>query len=423
MQKNNRMLFNNTENAADSLIFLKSVLDAAVDGILMINDRGIIEYVNNSTLKIFAYEKEELIGQKINMLMPMPYHAQHDGYLDRYISTGEARIIGIGREVKGLKKDKTEFDFFLSVSDVQLDNRRFFTGMVHDLTLQKKAEKEVRELNTALEKKVEMRTKELNQTIEKLENEAIIRREVEATLIQREEDLHEALEKERELSLLKTRFVSMASHEFRTPLSTILSSASLMTSYTQTEQQDRREKHFQKIKSSIEQLTSLLNDFLSISKLEEGKVGNDPQYFDLQAFFLNFLDDVQGLLKPKQQLINKGLESKSEAFLDKKLLKIVLNNLIGNAIKYSEQGKTITVEVEKLDKSLKINIIDEGIGVPAEDQKYLFERFFRAHNVTNIQGTGLGLNIVKKYVDLMDGTLTFTSKENVGSKFVLTFNQ
>jgi two-component system, LuxR family, sensor kinase FixL len=416
------MLFNDTENAADSLLFLKSVLDAAVDGILMINDRGIIEYVNESTLNIFGYQKEDLIGQKINMLMPMPYHAQHDGYMNRYISTGEARIIGIGREVKGLKKDKTEFEFFLSVSDVQLQNRRFFTGMVHDLTLQKKAEKEVWELNAALEKKIETRTIELKKTIENLEDEAIIRREVEAALIQREEELQEALEKERELGLLKTRFVSMASHEFRTPLSTILSSASLMTSYTQTEQQDRREKHFHKIKSSIEQLTSLLNDFLSISKLEEGKVENAPQWFDLKEFCKNFFDDMQGLLKPNQQLICNGLDTSKNVFFDKKMLKIVLNNLISNAIKYSEAGKTIVLNIEFTDKALAISIKDEGIGIPTEDQKYMFDRFFRAHNATNIQGTGIGLNIVKKYVELMGGTLTFDSKENKGSTFTVTLN-
>jgi two-component system, LuxR family, sensor kinase FixL len=417
------MLFNNTENAADSLLFLRSVLDATVDGILMINDRGIIEYINDATLKIFGYQRVDLIGQKINMLMPMPYHSEHDGYMNRYISTGEARIIGIGREVKGLKKDGTEFHFFLSVSDVQLQNRRFFTGMVHDLTLQKQAEKEVWDLNVALENKIETRTKELNKTIEKLEKEAIIRREVEIALIQREEELQEALEKERELGLLKTRFVSMASHEFRTPLSTILSSASLMTSYTQTEQQDHRQRHFQKIKSSIEQLTSLLNDFLSISKLEEGKVENDPQWFDFYPFFKNFIDDVHSLLKPNQQLVFKEIETKLDVFLDKKLLKIVLNNLISNAIKYSEEGKIINALVEKDEKHLKISIKDEGLGIPLEDQKYLFDRFFRAHNVTNIQGTGLGLNIVKKYVDLMDGSLTFTSIENVGSSFILTFKR
>jgi PAS domain S-box-containing protein len=421
LQKNEQMFFTDIQDSNDSLLFLKSVLDAAVDGIIMINERGIIEYVNHSTSKIFGFEEIELIGQRINMLMPTYYREKHDGYMNHYHETGEARIIGIGREVEGLKKDGTTFPFFLSVSEVNLKDRRIYTGLIHDLTLQKDSEKKILELNAALEKKVKERTKALNKTIENLEYEAIIRKETESVLMQREDELRMALEKERELNKLKSRFVSMASHEFRTPLSTILSSASLMTSYTKTEQQDRREKHFQKIKSSIEQLTSLLNDFLSISKLEEGKVENDPQWFDFHAYCNNFIDDIQSLLKPGQKIQHQGLEEKAQVYLDKKLLKIILNNLMSNAIKYSDEGKTISCKVKKSENLLEISIQDEGIGIPSEDQVFLFDRFFRSHNATNIQGTGLGLNIVKKYVELMGGNISFFSKENVGSTFMVNF--
>lgn len=415
------MVFKDLLDKEESQIFLKSILDTAVDGIIMIDEKGFIKYANPATSKIFQYFNHELIEQRINILMPHGYSEKHDGYMSRYHETGEARIIGIGREVEGLKKDGTIFPFYLSVSEVNLRGTRIYIGMVHDLTYQKESENKIRQLNLNLEKEVEKRTIELNQTIERLEDEAIIRKEVEDSLRQREEELHQALEKERELSKLKSRFVSMASHEFRTPLSTILSSASLMTSYTKTDQQDRREKHFHKIKSSIEQLTALLNDFLSISKLEEGKVQNDPQWFDFHAYCNNFLDDIQSLLKPNQKLVNEGLEDKMQVFLDKKLLKIVLNNLVSNAIKYSEEGKTITCKVENKEGWLNINIHDQGIGIPIDEQMYMFDRFFRAHNATNIQGTGLGLNIVRKYVELMGGTISFVSKESEGSVFTVKF--
>lgn len=421
MQKKYTMVFKSLLEKEESQLFLKSILDTAVDGIIMIDEKAFIKYANPSTTKIFGYSNEEIINQRINMLMPTSYQEKHDGYMSRYHETGEARIIGIGREVEGLKKDGTIFPFYLSVSEVSLKETRIYIGMVHDLTYQKESENKIKQLNLNLEKEVEKRTIELNQTIERLEKEAIIRKEVEDSLRQREEELHQALEKERELSKLKSRFVSMASHEFRTPLSTILSSASLMTSYTKTEQQDRREKHFHKIKSSIEQLTALLNDFLSISKLEEGKVQNDPQWFDFHVYCQNFLEDIQSLLKPNQILEHKGLVERMQVFLDKKLLKIILNNLVSNAIKYSDEGKTITCVIENIGEWLYIHIHDQGIGIPLDEQMYLFDRFFRAHNATNIQGTGLGLNIVRKYVELMGGTISFVSKENEGSVFTVKF--
>jgi PAS domain S-box-containing protein len=236
-----------------------------------------------------------------------------------------------------------------------------------------------------------------------------------------EEELRNALKKEKELGLMKNRFISMASHEFRTPLSTILSSASLMVRYTETNQQDKRERHFNKIKSGVDMLTTILNDFLSLGRLEEGAVVVHNEIFDIHAFCQETKEDIQGILKQGQILKTDSTRVKEDVYLDKKLLKLILCNLISNASKYSDEGSIIKCDIRVEDGILQISISDKGIGIPEEDQKYLFGRFFRASNVTNIKGTGLGLHIVKRYVELLGGEISFESTFGEGSTFTIRF--
>lgn len=212
----------------------------------------------------------------------------------------------------------------------------------------------------------------------------------------------------------------MASHEFRTPLSAILSSAELIEAYNDGEQDQKREKHIVRIRSAVNNLTSILNDFLSLSKLEEGKVLSHPVEFMFNDFCNDLLDDILPILKPGQKVISPTDNLKTVLFLDHKLLKNILLNLFSNAIKYSEQGKSIYFEFSMDEKSLYFSIRDEGIGIPSEEQEHLFTRFFRAHNVENIQGTGLGLTIVKRYLELMDGSIHFESHLGVGTIFKIS---
>lgn len=231
------------------------------------------------------------------------------------------------------------------------------------------------------------------------------------------EEVKRALEQERVLNNLKSRFVSMASHEFRTPLSTIMSSVTLIHRYKDKKYEDKREKHIDRIKSSVRNLNNILNDLLSLGKLEEGKVHVHPERFNLYTFTQEIVDEHL-LVAKKGQKINFSCKcEQQEVVLDKHILKNVFHNLISNAIKYSPENKTISIEIVVDEKKVHIDIIDEGMGIPEEEQKHLFERFFRAHNVTNIQGTGLGLNIVKEYVHLMGGEISFTSKLNEGTTF------
>ena len=408
----------------DNIIRLKAIFDAAVDGIIVINDRGIIEEMNDAACHLFKYDQSELIGRTISSLMPMEHGRQHDKYIQNYLAGYQPKIIGIGREVNGKKKDGEEFPFWLSVSEVKLEERTIFTGFVHDLTEIKLAEKRLKSLNEELEKKVIERTYELENVVnqllslnKKLEAEISNKIKVQERLKEREMALEESLAKERELGELKSRFVSMASHEFRTPLSTILSSVSLIGKYTLAEQQMQRDKHIGKIKNSVTHLTGILNDFLSMNKLEEGKIKPHPEEFHGPDFFQDIIEELRAIAKPNQEVVLTTHFQNPCIETDHKILKNIVINLISNAIKYSEDGKKINCEVTAKGDLLHIVVADNGMGIPEEDQKYLFDRFFRASNAINIEGTGLGLNIVKKYIEMLDGDISFQSKLYQGTTF------
>ena len=233
---------------------------------------------------------------------------------------------------------------------------------------------------------------------------------------ERTKELNEALQQEKIISEMKSAFVSMASHEFRTPLTSILSSAILIGKYNDLKENTKVGRHVERIKSSVNQLTNILEDFLSMEKLERGIVATSKETFDLKAFIWNTIEEFNWMLKEKQNIIYIQ-KSPIEVFLDKKILRNVLLNLISNATKYSQTDIQIRTHVNK--DILHLEIEDKGIGIPENEQEYLFTKFFRAKNVTNIQGTGLGLSIVKHYVDLLEGTITFTSKLGEGSTFNL----
>lgn len=236
-----------------------------------------------------------------------------------------------------------------------------------------------------------------------------------------EEEIKRAFEKERQLNELKSRFVAMASHEFRTPLSTILSSTNLILKYL--EMPDTREKivkHGEKVMTSVKNLTRILNDFLSIDKLDEGKMELHPTKFDLCEMVKTMVESVEDSLKEGQefQLILPNVLIVKQ---DPNVFRNILLNLLTNAIKYSLEHQEIVIKVWSIKNKVVLEVQDEGIGIPEEEQGQLFERFFRAKNAFNLQGTGLGLNIVQKYVSLINGKISFISKEQEGTTFTISF--
>lgn len=242
---------------------------------------------------------------------------------------------------------------------------------------------------------------------------------------QAELDMISALNKERELNELKSRFVSMASHEFRTPLATILSSVTLVTRYSESSNTDGVSKHIGRIRNSVQNLTSILNDFLSLEKLEQGMVQFKPEEFSMCDLAHSVTEDIGGMTKENQRILLNCCPRQKECTsgiingLDPQLIRNVLFNLLSNAVKYSNENTIITVTID-IEENLTITVSDQGMGIPQEEQQYLFGRFFRAKNATHVQGTGLGLNIVKKHVELMGGLITFTSELEVGTTFVIT---
>jgi signal transduction histidine kinase len=265
---------------------------------------------------------------------------------------------------------------------------------------------EVRLLNAGLEDEVERRTETLRQTLSELENSRI--------------ELQSALAKEKQLGELKSRFVTMASHEFKTPLSTIVTSATLIGKYQKAEEQTQRDKHLKKIQDTVVNLTNLLNEFLSLGKLEDGKIDMKPTTFHLPKMIRELVNEMQ-IHAGKTRLITFQAEGKTMVWMDKVLLREILLNLLSNAIKFSSEDGKIFILSNNADNGLHISIEDNGIGVSAEDQEHLFERFFRGRNADNIQGTGLGLHIVQRYVTLMKGRISFHSELNKGSIVSLHF--
>jgi signal transduction histidine kinase len=243
-----------------------------------------------------------------------------------------------------------------------------------------------------------------------------VRNTLEEKVKERTQELVEYLGKEKHLNEMKSAFVSMASHEFRTPLSAILSSVSLAEKYVDTSQQDKREKHYARIKTSVRNLVELLDDFLSLEKLQQGKVDTEKETFDLEVFLLELFNDLDGIRKV-DQVIEHSYTGEHSVFLNKKTLRNIMLNLLSNALKYSQ--KNVIVHTHVSPNEITIRVEDHGIGIPKDQQQNLFKKFFRAANTGNIQGTGLGLSIVKHYAELLSASIGLVSEENKGTTFTL----
>jgi PAS domain S-box-containing protein len=383
---------------------LNSLFEYANEGIIIADQSGVIIRANPSSEILFGYDKNELINQKIEVLVPKKYDHSHVQNRNNYNKNPHPRSMGKGMNLYGKKKNGTEFPVEISLTHYKSGDELFNIAFIIDISERKLAEENIKRINIELEAKVEARTKILKETLRELESS--------------KDELSIALEREKELNELKSRFVTMASHEFRTPLSTILSSASLIGRYKLFDEEEKRHKHVDRIKSAVSNMTLILNDFLSAGKLEEGKIGVNLISINIPDNIQESIHELSNFLKPNQ-VVNYSHKGNPNFVCDKQFLRNIIINSISNASKFSGENKTIEISSSVSNSELQIIIKDNGIGIPVEEQNKLFERFFRAKNALNIQGTGLGLNIVAKYIEILKGTITFKSELDIGTTFFI----
>lgn len=386
---------------------LEALFNYATEGIIITDREGLIIKVNPSANKMFGYTHNELVKKKVEVLIPSKFAKSHVSHREEFQHNPHARAMGGDIDLYGKKKNGEEFPVEISLSPFEKNGEKYVIGFIIDITLRKLAQSQLKNYSQELEKQVEKRTQIMKEAIQELEKT--------------KDELKNALGKEKELNELKSRFVSMASHEFRTPLATVLSSLSLVSKYGEQGDKEKQKKHVDRIKSSVTHLTDILNDMLSISKLEEGAVTLSKEEFRIDEFFTELINEIRPLAKPGQIIKYEHNGANDVVSLDKKIIRHITFNLVSNAIKFSSENKNILVRTNCSDDKLCIEIEDQGMGISKEDQKHLFQRFFRGHNAANIQGTGLGLNIVAKYVEILNGIIEVESALEKGTKFKLTF--
>lgn len=351
--------------------YIDRIITSMADALLVTTASGIIKTVNQSTQELFGYTQQELINHSITELI-------------------------------------SNEEFFKKITKLSSSLPGEFLKDVEVVCQRKTGEKIV----------VAFSCSAIQTEIEGLQNFVYIGRDI-SERKRLEAEMMNALERERELRELKSDFVSMASHEFRTPLTAIFSSAELLRDYGQFWPNDKKVKHFNRIESSVKRMIQLLDDVLLCSQAEAGKLEFNPKPLELKSFCADLIEELQLGIGEKHNITFNYSGINDSACMDKKLLQHILTNLLSNAIKYSPEGTTVLFCCSCQEEEVSFEIKDEGVGIPLEDQARLFESFYRAKNAASIPGTGLGLAIVQKSVELHGGKITMHSEEGLGTTFTV----
>ena len=393
------------------------LFEAIPGGIFIVDQETNIVAVNAVAEKMFGYEKGELIHQPKDILLPKRYLSTHKNQLNYFTNQLNSGKNTRGLYLFGLTKNNTEFPLEISINSFSIYEKEYLMVLVIDMTIRRETEKKIDSIKVVLEEKVKKGTAELKNTINQLKE---VNRNYKKELNRRigiEIKLKEALKKERELNELKSKFLSLVSHEFKTPLSGILTSAILLEKYQLTEDQKKRDKHLNTITSKVQYLNNVLNDFISLERLDSSNENYKYKNFNLSKVINEVVYNANMLLKSGQRINIPPNTSDYVLYQDEKILEIILSVVIYNAIKYSPENSEIDLEISKNTKNIIFTIKDQGMGIPKNDQKFVYNRYFRGENVLNIQGTGIGLNIVKEHLKNLGGTINFISTENKGSVF------
>ncbi|AWM32518.1 sensor histidine kinase [Hymenobacter nivis] len=397
---------------AHSVRRFEAVFANATIGIIVCNKAGIMVSANELAGQLFGYTLPALLGQRIEVLVPGAAGYQHELLRETFNQRPEVHSAGVRRVLQGQRQNGSVFPVEVSLSYFYLDEELYVVAYMLDISLKQAAEQEliaqhqqIARLNAELEQKVADRTHALLSTLADLEK--------------RGQELALALTAERELGELKSRFVSIASHEFRTPLTAVLTSATLIGKYPGGDQQAQRVRHLKRIETSVNHLNTILEEFLSVGRIEEGTMETRATTFDLATLLTETLADVQSLRKPGQTIV-RLVECPDPVHLDSSLLRKIVVNLLSNALKYSGENSVVTVRASCQANQLVLSVEDQGVGISKEDQAHLFERFFRARSVSTVPGTGLGLYIIASYLELLRGTIALRSTLGQGTTVTIT---
>ncbi len=385
----------------------EAIFKEAAIGIIISDSNGQIISANKFAENLFGYPENQLINNFISDLIPQHLKEKHHHLQNNYINAPKSRPMGLGTDLKAKRKDGSLFSVEISLSHYSDNNIPYFIAFVSDITKRRQVElelilknNEINKLNEQLEEEVKIRTQDLENTLKELESKT--------------HDLEILLANEKELGDLKTRFVSMASHEFRTPLTAIHTTASILEKFQmQDDQKERFTRNIHSIKSSDFHLNENLEEFLSVGKIEDNKVVIHPSEIDINEFIQDIILDIES--NPQFKLnIELNLIYGGKWISDFSILRKILINLLTNALKFSQ--KPVKLQIFKENNILRFIIEDKGIGISPDDQKHLFERFFRGNNTSGIQGTGLGLYLVGRYIGILKGDIQLESELNKGTK-------
>ncbi|OYY94036.1 MAG: hypothetical protein B7Y41_08875 [Hydrogenophilales bacterium 28-61-23] len=338
----------------------QAILDNMIDGIITIDQAGIVHSFTPAAERIFGYTSDEVLGRNVKMLMPNPHRDAHDGYLRNYQATGVARIIGIGREVEGQRKDGSLFPMDLAISEITHQGKPMYVGMVRDITERKRVER------------------------------------------------------------MKSEFVSTVSHELRTPLTAISGALGLLAGDALGELPTQAQQMIAIAHKNSLRLTHLINDLLDMEKIAAGKLHFDLQPQALRPLLEQALEANRSYgAERRVTLALTGAASDVQVRVDSQRLMQVLSNLLSNAIKYSPEDGTVEVAMEQREKSLRVTVTDHGPGIPQAFSARIFEKFAQADSSDTRQkgGTGLGLAITRELVERMGGRIGFESVEGQGARF------
>lgn len=395
------------------------LFEAIPEGIIIVDDKQNIVVANSSVEKMFGYNNGELTNKPADILLPKRYLTTHKNqfhYFTNQINRGKATL---GLYLFGLTKNNHEFPLEIGLNPFTIYEKEYHMVLILDMTIRRETEMKTNSLTVDLTEKVKTGTAELQNTIKQLKE---VNRNYKKELKRRieiESKIKDALKKEREMNELKSKFLSLVSHEFKTPLSGILTSAILLEKYKLSNQQEKRDKHLKTITDKVQYLNNVLNDFISLEHIDSSNQNYKFTTFNLSKIINEVVYNANMLLKSGQRINTSQNTSDFVIHQDEKILELVLNNIMFNAIKYSSENTEIDLEISKKANNIIFKITDKGMGIPINDQKFIFNRYFRANNVLNIQGTGIGLNIVKSHLEKLGGTINFKSTENKGSEFIV----